>query len=112
MANAGKSAPQRNPADKAPSGVLRGFFWMLMVCAFLGELFLMAWCRVQNRQIGYEISAAWERHERLTKVQERLKVELAHLESPERIMRIAEQELGLVLPGPEQVVVVYENQGA
>jgi cell division protein FtsL len=73
---------------------------------FIAELLFYTWSRVQCIRIGYEISAEAEKHENLMALQRNLKIELAHLKSPERIARIAKEELGLIMPGPEQLILL------
>jgi len=87
-------------------GSLKTGAFALLVGALLFELFLAAWCRTQCVRTGYEISDAATRREQLLTVQRDLRVELAHLKSPERIMRIAKERLGLVAPEPRQVVLI------
>ncbi|MFP4475392.1 MAG: hypothetical protein ACLFOY_07505 [Desulfatibacillaceae bacterium] len=67
---------------------------------------IAAWSSTQCTRVGYEISTVAAERAALTSLRERLRVELAHLKSPERIIRIGNEELGLVMPDSEQVVVV------
>ena len=73
---------------------------------FIVELFFYTWCRVQYTNIGYEISRAKKTHRELNKKQRSLKIELGRLKSPDRIVKIAEEYLGLTLPSPEQTVTI------
>lgn len=82
--------------------------WILIMSLFIGELLFYTWCRVQCIRTGYEITRETEKHEKLIKRQNNLKIEISRLKSPERIARIAKFELGLALPGPGQVIVVNE----
>ena len=73
---------------------------------FIAELLAYTWCRVQSTQVGYEITrAAAIQQERMT-LQNNLKIELARLKSPQRITKIARDHLGLVVPKPEQTIVM------
>lgn len=76
-----------------------------LMVIFIAELLVYTWCRVQYVRTGYEITDATKENQRLTELQERLKVEEARLRSPERLMRIAQQR-GLVLPDSKQVLVI------
>jgi len=80
--------------------------WLLLLLVFVAELLLYTWCRVQYVKIGYAYSLATADHQRLTDMQNKLKVELARLKSPERIEKIAKRKLGLVTPSPEQVITL------
>ena len=73
---------------------------------FISELLLYTWCRVQCIRDGYAISKATGRHRQLVTLQNKLKVELAHLKSPERIAQIAKDQFGLTAPTPEQMIII------
>lgn len=73
---------------------------------FISELFLYAWCRVQCVNIGYEITREEQSQRNFVALQNQLKVELAHLKSPERIAEIAKEQLGLRAPEPKQIMVI------
>ncbi len=80
--------------------------WIIFMSFFIGELFLYTWCRVQNVNIGYEISSEKRNRRHFITLQRRFKIELAHLKSPERIAGIAKRQLGLTTPGPEQIITI------
>ena len=80
--------------------------WIIFMSFFISELFLYTWCRVQNVSIGYEISREKRNRQHFITLQSKLKVELAHLKSPERIAGIAKGQLGLATPGPEQIITI------
>ncbi len=80
--------------------------WIVMLSLFLGELFFYTWCRVNNVNLGYEVAQETEKKTKLIAYQENLKIELARLKSPERIEKIAREQLGLVRPKPEQIIIV------
>ena len=79
---------------------------ILLLVAFISELLIHTWCRVQCTHLGYEISREAERHQGLLTLQNNLKIELAHLKSPDRVFLIAKQKLGLDMPKPEQYVTI------
>jgi cell division protein FtsL len=78
----------------------------LLMAIFIGELLFYTWCRVQCVQIKYEISRATEKHQNLAALQDNLKIELAHLKSPQRIAAIAKNRLGLITPTPKQMIQI------
>ena len=80
--------------------------WILLMGFFLVELLVYTWCRVQWMHISYNISQATDRHQRLMTDQSNLKIELARLKSPQRIEKIATQQIGLIAPSPEQVIII------
>ena len=73
---------------------------------FIAELLFYTWCRVQSIQVRYEISELNAKQERMVRLQDNLKIELARLKSPQRIAKIAKQQLGLVAPTSKQLIVI------
>lgn len=80
--------------------------FLALLFFFTAELLLYTWCRVQCIETGVQISAAKEKQQRLIELQKNLRVEMANLKSPERIVRIAKNKLGLVMPDPKQIIVI------
>lgn len=80
--------------------------WIVFILVFIGELFLHTWYRIKCREIGYKLSDEVKENVRLIAHQKKLKVELASLKSPARIAKIAKEDLGLKMPGPEQMVTI------
>jgi len=80
--------------------------WMLLLAVFIGELLFYTWCRVQCVQTGYEIAEQTQRNQRLTAMQNQLRIELAHLKNPKRIADIARRQLGLTMPSAGQTIVM------
>jgi len=79
---------------------------IIFMTIFLGELLFFTWCRVQTIGTGYEISKETQRRQDLINFQNNLKIELARLKSPERIAKIAKNQLGLITPTPEQMIII------
>jgi len=80
--------------------------WIIFMAMFIAELLIYTWCRVQYVGIGYEISKADHHHQEHLNLQNNLKVELASLKSPDRIAKIAKNQLGLKTPTPAQVIII------
>ncbi|MDX2446990.1 MAG: cell division protein FtsL [Desulfobacterales bacterium] len=80
--------------------------WMVMMFIFILELFFYTWCRVQNVQNGYEISREAHNNKQLLVYQNSLRIELARLKSPDRIAKIAKQQLGLIMPTTEKTILM------
>lgn len=72
----------------------------------LGASLFFVWSRVQVVGFEYEMSRLEESLRDAHKETSQLRLEAASLSSPERIERVARQELGLRLPAAEQVITV------
>jgi len=96
-----KVKSRRNPRDmKFISSAL------LVSLALVAVLFIYIWCRLTVVSMGYEISKANMERSSLVERNRRLKIEFMELKSPQRIERIATNELGLVHPSEGQIVRV------
>jgi len=93
-----KKRAKRNPVLTA--------VYLLLMAVFIGELLFSAWCREQSRIIETDIIRQAQIAERLSDLQDKLKIELAVLKSPKRITEIAKDRLGLITPTPEQTMVI------
>ena len=80
--------------------------WIGIMLIFMAQLLFYTWSRVQCVQLGYEISNAAEIQRSRTTLQNNLKIELARLKSPDRIATIAMNRLGLIMPGPANVIMI------
>ena len=76
------------------------FTWLL----FSG--FGYVWCRVQVVHVGYLLSEVHRTNTRLLNDNKKLHLELARLKAPERVERIAIEQLGLKHPTKSQIVVL------
>lgn len=79
---------------------------LALMFAFMAELLFYTWCRVQYVRVKYEIQEQTTRIRKLSAMQDNLKIELARLKSPQRIAKIAREQLGLVMPTPKQTIVI------
>lgn len=80
--------------------------YLVLMAVFIAELLFSAWCREQSRKIESDIINQTQKAERLSAMQDNLKIELARLKSPRRIARIARERLGLITPTPEQTILI------
>lgn len=80
--------------------------WIVFMTVFIAELFLYTWSRVNCIGVGYEISKETQKQHELVALETNLKIELASLKSPERIAKIAKNQLGLVTPTQKQTIVI------
>ncbi|UCG20296.1 MAG: cell division protein FtsL [Deltaproteobacteria bacterium] len=76
------------------------FLWLLL------SGFGYVWCRVQVVKLGYQLSDSHQQHTRLLNDNKKLHLELARLKAPERVQRIAIEQLGLKHPTKDQIVVL------
>ena len=80
--------------------------WFIIMIVFIAELLIYTWSRVQCIKVGYEISNENKKNRNLINLQNNLKVELAHLKSPERLAEIAKNKLGLKTPTSDQIIII------
>ena len=80
--------------------------WIVLLFVFIALLLVYTWCRIQCVQTGYEISKAAKINEKRIARNNNLKIEHAYLKSPERIARIAKENLGLIMPTAKQIMVI------
>jgi cell division protein FtsL len=80
--------------------------YLLLMFVFITELLFYTWCRVQYVRTKYEIEEQAARTRQLSAMQDNLKIELARLKSPRRIVKIAETQLGLIKPSSKQTLFI------
>ncbi|HUV77418.1 MAG TPA: cell division protein FtsL [Desulfobacterales bacterium] len=95
----------RKTREKTGDMKLTGI-WIVFMTVFIAELFLYTWCRVNCIGVGYEISKETQKQHELVALETNFKIELASLKSPERISKIAKNQLGLVTPSQKQTIVI------
>ena len=81
-------------------------FSILLTLFFIGGSLFYVWSRIQVIQLGYEISNALKSERALTEANKKLRLEIATLKSYARIEKIAVEELRMVKPKPDQVIVI------
>ncbi|EFK06865.1 putative cell division protein FtsL [delta proteobacterium NaphS2] len=64
------------------------------------------WSNFERTQIGYSLSQLQRKEMRLKETNQKLKLELATLKSPQNLQRLAIQKFGLSPPKPEQIVLL------
>jgi cell division protein FtsL len=80
--------------------------WVAVMAVFMAELFFYTWVRVGCTRMGYDITRERNENRKHVKTAHCLKIELARLESPQRIIEKAKQEFGLIIPTSEQIVIL------
>ncbi|MBS3808762.1 MAG: hypothetical protein KGY38_01230 [Desulfobacterales bacterium] len=81
---------------------------IILVLALVAEVFFDTWCGVQCRRTGYEIVEAQSRQEELLETRKKLRIERGRLKSPQILGARARDELGLITPKPEQIVIIRQ----
>ncbi len=95
---------RRNPRDLSFA-----FFSILLVFMFIVVASVFLWSRLRVVNIGYEISRANEQRSLLMEKNNRLRLELTRLKSPEKIEKVAHEELLLGPPTGEQIVDIKQK---
>lgn len=81
-------------------------FFVLLMLFFIGGSLFYVWSRIQVIRLGYEISNAMKEERTLTEANKKLRLEIATLKSYGRIEKFAVEELRMIKPKPEQVIVI------
>ena len=83
----------------------RGLVLAMFVAAIAigGAAIAQVWTHFKAIEYGYKIAQTRRERSKLVERNRRLRIELAWLKSPERVARIARNELGLREPEPEQI---------
>lgn len=76
------------------------------IAILLAVSLFFVWSRIQVVNLAYDISSLEGRLRGMQQETQRLRLEAASLRNPGRIERVAQNELGLRLPAPEQVITV------
>jgi cell division protein FtsL len=98
--------------DKAPKRKAIGIhlplilFFSLLLPPLIGGSLFYVWSRIQVIHLGYEISTALKEGKALTETNKRMRLEALTLKSNARIEKIAAEELKMVKPKPDQVIVI------
>ena len=93
----------RGSAPPAPSR--RGLVLLLIVVvlSITSAAIAEVWTHLRAIEYGYQIARARKAQTKLRERNRRLHIELALLKSPERVGRVARQEMGMRQPEPEQI---------
>ncbi len=79
---------------------------LALMAAFIAVVFFKTWCGMQCIRTGYQISDAEDRYQELVNTRKRLKIELVHLQSEAVLMSRARETFGLVVPEPNQIILL------
>lgn len=90
--------------DSLPTGRLTAL--LLLIMATLFEAIIFVKMDIRDKKIQKEIVQELQRNQSLMILENNLDIEIAGLSSPERIARIAKDQLGLSTPSHEQLQVL------
>jgi len=98
---------------EAQEGHARVPFWLtsngcygIALAFLLVGVLIYLWPHLQMVKQAYQYQALQSQYKNLNEEQRRLKIDLGTLASLGRIDRVAREQLGMVLPGPSQFVLV------
>jgi cell division protein FtsL len=96
---------QQRERSSSPHGFRLG---PLLLASFLclAGVGVYMWPRVQVVGLAYRMQTAEQRLRELVQERDQLRLELASLKDPQRIFRIATEQLGMSMPQQDQVVIV------
>jgi cell division protein FtsL len=67
------------------------------------------WPRVQVVRLAYRLQASEQHLRELLQQHDQLQLEVTALKDPQRIYRIATEQLGLSTPRPDQIVIISHH---
>jgi cell division protein FtsL len=80
--------------------------WVAVLVACIFEIYFYTWFTVQCRRLKLEIGRLEKQEISLTAEKKDLRIEIVRLKSPARITGIARDELGMIIPGTDQVMEI------
>ena len=85
----------------------RELFWVALLGVVLTlSVIVYAWPHFELIRLGYRMEELRERRDELVQLKHHLELQHATESDPARIESIARNELGMVYPGPEQILVI------
>lgn len=84
---------------------------MRMLALFIGLclVFLFVWERVDIVRVGYRVERLKVEKTKLERERDQLRVKVSSLSAPDRIAKVATEQLGMVLPQKGQVIIVQSR---
>jgi cell division protein FtsL len=95
----------RLPNERGHGGRWVGHL-LAAVLLLVATALLASWVHVQNITYRYRYSQAYRVQQKRVQIRDALEVERQMLRRPQRIVRIAEQDLGMRLPSVEDRVIL------
>jgi hypothetical protein len=81
------------------------FLVTLMLLVFMGSGIGYVWSNFEGTQIGYDLSRLQQEELRLKELNQKLRLELALLKSPQHL-EAATRHMGLKAAAPEQIIIL------
>jgi cell division protein FtsL len=84
---------------------------MRMLALFIGLclVFLFVWERVDIVRVGYRVERLKVEKTKLERERDQLRVKVSSLSAPDRIAKVATEQLGMVPPQKGQVIIVQSR---
>jgi cell division protein FtsL len=82
------------------------FLIIAMLFLFMGSGIGYVWSNFERTQIGYDLSQLKKEEMSQREINQKLRLELAVLKSPQNLETVAIQKLGLRQPSSEQIIVL------
>ncbi|MCD5397841.1 hypothetical protein LR003_02780 [candidate division NPL-UPA2 bacterium] len=84
----------------------RFFIWkcLILTIIFFSLILFYVWGRVERLGVGFEVREGLRRKGKLIEENELLLSEVTGLKSPQRLEKIAREELGLIIPPAEKSI--------
>jgi len=103
-----KKDVRNNPISREVDRVRQRELWRSMAIGvfLVAVLLLSAWQHFELLQLGYQIPSMQQERASELEIHRRLRLEVETLRAPERIERIATEQLNLVAPSSEEAVVI------
>ena len=98
--------PHTRQDSLSPSSTFRLAPLILSLILGLAGVGVYMWPRVQVIRLAYQLQSSEQRLKELLQERDQLQVELAALKDPQRVYRIATEQLGMRAPGHAQRVLV------
>ena len=83
---------------------------LALMLVFIVEMLFYAWCRTQYVKVNYDIQEQTILRRNLEAMQDHLKIEVRRLKSPRRIAKIAREQLDMVMPTPQQTIILPDGK--
>lgn len=103
-----KKNVRNNPIIREVDRVRQRELWRSMAIGvfLVAVLLLSAWQHFELLQLGYQIPPMQQERASELEINRRLRLEIETLRAPERIERIATEQLNLIAPSSDEAVVI------
>ncbi|MBI4632950.1 MAG: cell division protein FtsL [Deltaproteobacteria bacterium] len=97
---------QNAPDSEKEIAALHYSSFLFVTFVLMAVALIYVWSHIHMTELEYQIAAETSRKEQLLEEQRKLKVEYATLKSPQRIEAIARENLQMIYPERDQVILV------